>query len=355
MRPPPTTATACIRPALCGSSARALAVVLLSFVAGCSLPTRKSEPAAPVLEPIVVTAERREPAPPPAPRPAPRPEPRPAPPPAAPDPEPSTGRIAIVLSDRSPAYENVAVELGRRLERFLLYNLADRSLPPPAVFSGIADSDAEVVIAIGLRAAEQAVLMSPLPVVFCQVFNIELAGSTVPVRGVAAVPPLEPQVRAWKAAHPDLQRIGAIVGEGHEDLIAEAQAATEEHGIEFQYRIAASDRETLYLFNRMAREIDGFWLFPDNRILSVPVLRELLRYARRQGVQVAVFNPALAELGAELVAVSDPADVAATALAVAERILDGELDAVPVLTPLGRVDVRIASSAPAQAAARGSH
>ncbi|HZD51978.1 MAG TPA: ABC transporter substrate binding protein [Woeseiaceae bacterium] len=325
--------------------------VLPFVVAGCVGLRETPQPAQPTPDPapIVVAQSRREAVAPPAPRitaPMPRTEPERQSLPA----EPEAGRVAIVLSDRSPAYENVAIELGRQLERFLLYDLADKSLTPDAVFSGIADSQAEVVIAIGLKAAERAMALSTLPIVFCQVFNIDVSASVAPIRGVAAIPPLRPQVRAWKRIHPELESIGAILGEGHEDLIAEAQIAAAENGIGFQYRIVGSDRETLYVFNRMAREIDGFWLFPDNRVLSMEVLKELLRYGDRHGVQVAVFNPALLALGAELSVTSVDADVAARTIAVAERIMDGELEAVPAVTPLGRADMHVAAVAAASAA-----
>lgn len=332
---------------------RALASCMLLVVAGCA-----SRPPAAVPEPAPapVAGEVAQEAPEPAPRPAPPPRvespPETPPPPPA---EPQTGRVAVVLSDRSPAYESVAVALGKRLGRVLLYDLADRSLPPAAVFSGIADSAAEVVIAIGLEAVERAMLLSPLPVVFCQAFNVDTRRSSVPVRGVAAIPPLAPPLRAWKEARPALRSIGTIVGEGHDALIAEAEAAAADQGLEFRYGISGSDRETLYLFHRMARDIDAFWLFPDNRVLSVPVLEEMFAYARRHGVQVAVFSPALLALGPDVVVLSDPDDVAATALAVAERIMAGELGTVSPLTPLRRVEVRVSAPvhrAPAAGSAR---
>ena len=297
-------------------------------------PPPVSIPAEPVEEPppVPVVAE-------------PEPEPEPEPLPVA---EPEPGRIAIVLSDRSPAYEQVALELGRLLDRYLLYNLADRSLSPREVFAGIADSEARVVIAIGLHAAEQAMRLSTLPVVFCQVFNIDLSNSTTPVRGVASIPPLSPQVRAWKQLNPGLASIGAIIGQGHDDLVAEAEAAAAENGVALHLRIATSDRETLYMFNRMAPDIDGFWLFPDNRVLSVAILKEMLDYASRHKVQIAVFNPALLELGAQISIGSVDVDIATTAIAVADRIINGELDSIPVRTPLHQLDVRSASSTAAK-------
>lgn len=317
-----------------------LAFSFAFLASGCAWMQKAPEPV-PEPPPVSVPDEPVEAPVPPPPviaEPEPEPEPRPEPIPAEPEP----GRIAIVLSNRSPAYEKVAVELGHLLERYLLYNLADKSLSSRDVFSGIADSDAKVVIAIGLEAAEQAMALSSLPVVFCQVFNIDLADSGAPIRGIASIPPLSPQVRAWKQLNPNLASIGAILGEGHEALVAEAEAAAAENGVALHLRVATSDRETLYMFNRMAPDIDGFWLFPDNRVLSVAILKEMLSYASRHQVEIAVFNPALLALGAQLSVSSVDSDIAVTALEVADRIIKGELDAIPARTPLHQLDVRSA-------------
>ncbi len=347
MRQESRTSTAHPRPALRprGRSLPRIACVLALLVSGCALTPKAPEPAPPPPPLEVPAAPAEEPVPPPPPVVAePEPPPAPEPLPAAPEP----GRVAIVLSNRSPAYEKVAIELGHLLERYLLYNLADRSLSAREVFSGIADSDARVVIAIGLEAAEQAMALAPLPVVFCQVFNIDLGASAVPIRGVASIPPLGPQVRAWKQLNPALDSIGAILGPGHEALVAEAQTAAAASGVTLHLRVATSDRETLYMFNRMAPDIDGFWLFPDNRVLSVAILKEMLRYAGRHQVEIAVFDPALLELGAHLSTSSIASDIAATALHVADRIIAGELDAVPVRTPLRQLEVRSARSTAAK-------
>ncbi len=342
-------------PPLCSNAAprrgwRVLPLIgccLVFLVSGCASTPKTPRPAPeplPAPPASLPEAPAPEPAPPPPVISAPAPLPDPEPVPVAPDP----GRIAIVLSNRSPAYEQVAVELGHLLDRYLLYNLADKSLSPRTVFSGIADSDAKVVIAIGLPAAEQAMALSPLPVVFCQVFNIDPTVSAAPVRGIASIPPLSPQVRAWKQLNPGLASIGAILGEGHDDLVAEAEAAAAENGVALHLRIATSDRETLYMFNRMAPDIDGFWLFPDNRVLSVAILKEMLNYAGRHQVQIAVFNPALLQLGAHLSIGTVGSDIAKTALAVADRIINGELEAIPARTPLHQIDVRSSSATAAK-------
>lgn len=333
--------------------ASAVLTVLL-FLSGCASLEESPQPITEITvsEPAPAPEEPVE-----VPLPEPEPEPQvavPVPEPEPPMEEPEPHRIAIVLSDRSPAYENVAIELGNLLEDFLLYNLADRSLSPEATFAAIADSDAKAVVAIGLEAAEKAMTLSRLPVVFCQVFNIDVTESVVPIKGVSSIPPLAPQLRAWKQLRPGLTDLGAIVGEGHDDLIAEAKIAAAENGVNLHYRIATSDRETLYMFNRMAPNIDGFWLFPDNRVLSIAILKEMLSYAHRHEVQIAVFNSGLLEMGAALSATTVDSDIARTAIELADRLIKGEADAIPARTPLQKVEMRSPVSVSVGAAAKGT-
>ena len=257
------------------------------------------------------------------------------------EPELFPRRAAIVLSDRKSAYENIATELGALLGDYAIYDLTDKSLTPRGVFSNIADFDAGLVIAIGKRAAIVANAYSKVPVVYCQVFNIaEIELDSDNLKGVAALPPLAMQVAAWQELNPGLSNVGAIVGGGHEDLIDEASKAAKSAGLTFHYRIARSDRETLYMFNRLTPDIDGFWLFPDNRILSPSVLRQMLSYASRHRVQIAVFNPELLDFGAALSTTAVDADIAATVVSVAHRVIRGDGESIPAVTPLNAINVQ---------------
>ena len=317
------------------------AVTLLITIAGCV-----ATPPSPTEPPQVVLPEAEsEPAPP-----APAVE---AEPPSAPVPMPMPGisnaattmtfdaKAAVILSDRSPSYENVAAELNNLLVESVVYNLADRSQSHEEVFAAVAESDAAVVIAIGLSAAQAAAKLSSVPVVYCQVFNFRRTeGVRIPVKGVATIPPLSLQIAAWKEIDPELRDVGAILGVGHDGLIAEAAGAAAANGVAFHYRIAGSDRETLYSFKRMAPEIDGFWLFPDNRVLSVPVLKEIVDIAARHDVRIAVFNDALLELGVEISTSALDADIAAAVIAVAGKVTGGAADLVPDVTPLSDLNLR---------------
>ena len=263
--------------------------------------------------------------------------PQPTPPPKVLLPLPP---VAIVLTSRQPAYEDIADELVKHLENYTIYDLSDRSQPPVAAFRLINDSDSRAVVAIGLRAAKLSVTMAETPVIFSQVFNHQdhdlLTKSS---RGVASLAPLDAQIAAWKRIDPTLARVGAIVGEGHEDLMAEAESAAKRHAIELRFHTASSDQETLYLFKRMIRGIDGFWLFPDNRILSTRVLQQMIVQANRQNVPVAVSNESMLSIGAAISVSTVASDIAATIIEIIRQIEAGHIEQIPPLSPLSEVQV----------------
>ena len=121
-------------------------------------------------------------------------------------------------------------------------------------------------VAIGLPAARFARDELKGPILFAEVFNYqELLVSGRPIRGVAVVPPLNLQVQDWTKLDPKVRRVGLIVSQSHTDLISEAEVAAKIATVSVKSEISGSDRETLYLFKRMAPQIDGIWLVPDDR------------------------------------------------------------------------------------------
>lgn len=313
-----------------GTTLRCALLVFAAFFSGCTAWQPADEPDP--LEPIVVT---RTPSPDPLSYPVPIPEPVVEPPDT-----PALPPIAIVLTSSQPAYLDVAAELAGHFENHTVYDLSDESLPPVAILRSINDSDSVAVVAIGLRAAQSSVSMSDSPVVFSQVFNHqehELLKENS--RGVAALAPMEAQLAAWKQVQPGIRRIGIIVGEGHDELLQSAQVAAEKYQIDLDVRIAHSDQETLYLFRRMLRDIDGFWLLPDNRILSARVLTEMVEDANRHNVSVVVPNESMLQIGAAISISTVAADIAETIANVLRRIQAGEIEQVPPITELSEVRV----------------
>lgn len=257
-----------------------------------------------------------------------------------PEPTATTRGIAVVLSGSEPAYTSVATELSRLLGDASFYQLGAGPDEPAAVFRRIGDSDSGTVVAIGAAAARAAVTLASVPVIFCQVFNYRDAGLvTETSRGVAVLAPLDAHLDAWQDSTPSLRRIGVILGAGHEALVEEAEVAAARHGLELSVRLVSSDQEAQYQFRRLVNEIDGFWLFPDNRVLSERTLNEMLTLARRRDIEVAVSNEALLDAGATISLSAVPADVATTIVGMLRRIDAGELAELPEITPLSAVQV----------------
>jgi ABC-type uncharacterized transport system substrate-binding protein len=132
-----------------------------------------------------------------------------------------------------------------------------------------------------------------------------------------------------------------IASEAHAGLTREAELAAAQSLVEMRSATSSSDRETLYLFRRLATEIDGLWLIPDQQILSPAVLRELFAYAASYGVGVSVSSDALLTLGALLSASSRTTNIAETVDRVLDRMIDADVDDVPVLTPLSEVEIDV--------------
>ena len=324
---------------------RSLLIALLVSLSGCAI--LAPEPPEPVVQAEPPPEPQPEPLPEPEPEPEPVVEPEPEPPPPEPvEPQQVGPHVAVVLSNRTPAFVAVSDALEQYLDNSTIYDLSDRSLQPKAAFADIADSGAHAVVAIGLTAAQAASRYATVPVVVSQVFNIRDSNLLSPtLKAVRVLPPIEQQVEAWLEIDPTISNVGALLGRGHEDLIAETDEAMRARGIKFHYAIAESDREALYLFNRLVRDIDGFILFPDNRILSRAVLSEMMRNASQRRVQVAVFNEPLLQMGATFSASAVESDIAATITKALNRIVDGEVDQLPSVSNLS--ELRISTNAAA--------
>ncbi len=89
----------------------------------------------------------------------------------------------------------------------------------------------------------------------------------------------------------------------------------------------------------MIRDIDGFWLFPDNRVLSARVLEQMLADASRQQVTVNVPSESMLQLGAMISMSTVAADIAATIVDIVRQIQAGGLAKVPPITQLSEIRV----------------
>jgi ABC-type uncharacterized transport system substrate-binding protein len=260
--------------------------------------------------------------------------------PVLPPEPPRLAPVAIVLTSRQPAFLDVANALTGHIDDFQIFDLSDGSQPPVTVLRNINDSNSGTVVAIGLRAAKSSVAMADVPVIFSQVFNHQDHSLlTENSRGIAPLAPLDAQLAAWIKVDPAIASIGIIVGEGHDDLITEARLAAQKHKIELRVRISHSDQETLYLFRRMSQDIDGFWLFPDNRVLSARSLQKILEAAKRGQVAVAVPYESMLDMGATISLETLAEDIAATIARVVREIQADGLKSIPAISQLSAIKV----------------
>lgn len=252
-------------------------------------------------------------------------------------PKPEPG-IALLLSDRSPAFIGVQREIEKRYpQRIERHYLGDDESTYPAVQKRIQSSDIPVVVAIGLPAAQVARGFSNKRVVFCQVFNSEDMDLAIPwMKGVAAVPPAGEQFRAWKQLSPRLKKVGVITGKNLDDLMKDARSAARENGLDLIHVEVRSDKEALYAYKQLIPKIQGLWLVPDNRVLSREVIRDMMAHSVKEGKQMAVFSHQLLALGGLLSAESNHADIAERVL---ERVTAKDTGA-PV-NPLTQASIRI--------------
>jgi ABC-type uncharacterized transport system substrate-binding protein len=337
-------------PRLGAASRQISAAVVWLALAGCAVlrqaPVSETAPAPPPAAAPVAAPEVRVPPETAAP-PAPPPETRPVPP------SPPPPRDVVVLfAPGTRGYADVAARITAELPS-ARYRVALTDIAAAGTAEALAALGARadlLVIAVGREAAELArAKLAGRPIIFCQVFNDEdLLAAGGPIWGVRSVPPLALQLRSWKAIDTSLARIALIVSEGHEDLVAEAKAAAQRFSVALTVEVSASDRETLYLSKRLASEVDGLWLLPDNRILSPAVLEELLGYALAHRVGVLVFNEALLPWGALMSASSTAGDVARTVESVLDRLAAGRADALPAMTPLSEVELQFNADAASQ-------
>ena len=285
----------------------------------------------------------------------------PAPPavtlPAPIEPQPQRNRIAILLSDDVASYAAIAKQIAQRISEndYKTLNLDGNAKMSASIRSEIKQFEPDRIVAIGLSAAKAGQKYTDTPMVFCQVFNYQdhnlISRNS---KGVKFLPPFSLQLEIWKELSPDLRTVGLIIGPKQEELVAEIERAAEQHQVELLIRTVQSDKEALYAFKRLTPQIQGFWLLPDNRVLSPTVLREIISYGSKHGNQTVVFNPQLLSLGAEISFTSIDADVADAVLKVLGNAADNDALFGPPMTPLTTLRAEINPDLSAELGSRAS-
>lgn len=274
----------------------------------------------------------------------------PSPPIAAPQipdrvPAPSPHQVIVLFANDIPGHADVAAQIAALLpdDAYRVRLVDIRAAGSATAVEALQDRAELVTVAVGLSAVEFArARLGDRPIVFCQVFNHrELLRGNEPIWGVHSIPPLALQLQAWQSVDASLRRVGLIVGTAHTQWLEDAREAASRAGIEIRTEVSASDLETLYLFKRLVPQIDGFWLLPDNTILSPAVLEEMLRYALSHDVSVLVLNESLLDWGALMSVSGTTANIAQVVRDIVARVVTGRTEGLPAMTPLSEVSLQV--------------
>jgi len=252
-------------------------------------------------------------------------------------------RVVILVSDKTTAYSEVANALAKKLgKRATIRYMKGGRAQNIKMLSRYKAEERIQFVSIGLSASVAAKTLKDKQVIFSQVFNYHGYGLvTNNHKGVSMLPSINKTFKAWRALAPNTTDISIITGSGFEDMIKTAQAEARKFGITLHHNVVNSDKEFKYAYKNMVSKVQGYWLLPDNRILSGSALRDVMTYSVRNSKQVAVFSEELLNLGGLFSVTSDNRDVAQQVL---KRLAQGEQKANmagPDITYLDKVNLRI--------------
>lgn len=254
-------------------------------------------------------------------------------------------QVVILVSEDIPAYSEVARVLAKQLgDHASVRYLSGNQVENIKMLADYKNDEHKQLVSIGLSASVAAKTLTNRQVVFCQVFNYQdYALLSARHKGVSMMPSMVQTFSAWRALAPNTTDIGVISGPGFEDMIQAAKAAAKSHGIMLHHETVHSDKEYQYAYKQMVGKVQGYWLIPDNRVLSGNILRDVMTFSVRNSKQVAVFSEELLKLGGLFSTISDNQDIAHQVLDRIQKAQHKEMIPGPDIVYLDKLNLRINS------------
>lgn len=252
-------------------------------------------------------------------------------------------QVIIFVSEDIPAYSEVAVSLakllGRKANIQYLGSSPLENLKTAATFKNEPNTQ---IVSIGLNAAIAAKTLNNKPAIFCQVYNYQdYALLSSKHKGISMLPSLPKTFSTWRALSPDIANIGIITGPGMDDVIQAAKVAAQTKGFKLHHATVNTDKEYQYAYKKLSSKVQGYWLLPDNRVLSENILRDLMNFSVRNSKQVVVFNDELLKLGGLLSLGINTQDIAQAVFERLEQAQDGDNIPGPDLVYSDKIKIRI--------------
>jgi ABC-type uncharacterized transport system substrate-binding protein len=251
--------------------------------------------------------------------------------------------VVILVSEDIPAYSKVAKAIARQLGKHAsIRYLGSSQVENIKALEPYRNDEGKQFVSVGLSASIAAKTLANRQVVFCQVFNYQDYGLlSARHKGVSMMPSMSRTFATWRALSPGLTDVGVISGPGLEDMMQTATAAARNYGITLHYEIVNTDKEYQFAYKQMADKVQGYWLLPDNRVLSGNALREVMTFSVHNSKQVVVFSEELLKLGGLFSVTSDYRNVAQQVLERLGKAQDKDYIPGPDIIYLDRAILRI--------------
>ncbi|MCA9467575.1 MAG: ABC transporter substrate-binding protein [Nitrospira sp.] len=236
--------------------------------------------------------------------------------------------IAILQSADISAYteaiEGFKSHLPASAHITLEYNLQGDMAKGRNFAKRIRASDANVVLAVGLKAALAAKLeILDIPVIFCLVLDPEKYG--LPAKNMVGLSldiPFQDHMRPLKILLPTAKRLGVLFDpqktRGMVDRLTRDATA---QGLTIVAKEVITEQEIPKALQALSPNIDALWLLPDSTVLTENSLDFLMSWTLQQNIPVVGFSGGLVKSGALVGAYLHYTDIGHQAATLATTLL----------------------------------
>ena len=212
--------------------------------------------------------------------------------------------VAILKSAEISAYSEAIqaykTHLPPSFEVGLEYNLQGDMSKGRNLARRIRASDADVVLAVGLKAALAAKLeILDIPVIFCLVLDPAQYGlPTKNMVGLSLDIPLDQQLKSLQTIVPKLTRLGVLFDpEKTQGMKTRLEEEAEPLGIQIMAQEVGSEQEVASGLRALGKDIDALWLLPDSSVLTESTLDFLVSATLEANIPVNGFSSGLVQSG----------------------------------------------------------
>lgn len=249
--------------------------------------------------------------------------------------------IAVIKSyDFAPYDAALSGFIGACNNNIAEYNLQGDADGNDDIVRAIVDSDPEVVVAIGVLAAEFAhARLDNFAVLYVMVpkpRSYGLIGRNI--AGISLDIPIDRQLQVYRSMVSDLQALGVIFDpEKSGDFIAEARVVAAQNGLALHTREVSSRKEVPSALRNLLKEekIDALWMVPDETVVTPESFKFLLLTSFEHDLPFLAASDIFVKVGALASLTPDYADIGRQGCEIANELTGGRvtLDTMNVVRP----------------------